>query len=118
LASPSASGGAPSTGPTSRESAAILPAAILDPILDDAARRSAVPRGDLRIVRADGATWSDGGLGCPLPGMLYPQVLVEGYWVVVDAAGEELDYRGAASGFRLCEIPSNERRPPLDSTHS
>ena len=44
-----------------------------------------------------------GGLGCPLPGMVYPQVVVDGYQVIVEADGRTYDYRGSGVGkFRLC----------------
>jgi hypothetical protein len=47
--------------------------------------------------------WPDGSLGCPQPGMLYTQVLTPGYQVVVEAGGEEYDYRMGRTGtFRLC----------------
>ena len=36
--------------------------------------------------------------------MSYTMALVDGYHVILVAAGEELDYRvGAQGGFRLCE---------------
>ena len=51
-------------------------------------------------------TWSDGSLGCPEPGMMYTQALVDGYQVIVEANGTQLDYRGSGPGqFRVCENP-------------
>lgn len=81
-----------------------VPDAILQPILDDAADRSGVPPEELEVVRAEAVVWPDGSLGCPEPGTMYTQALVDGYWVVVDADGTELDYRiGSSGSFRLCE---------------
>lgn len=92
-----------------------LPAEIVDPLLDDAATRSGVPRDQLVVARAEPVTWPDGGLGCPEPGMMYIQVLVDGYWVVIQTGKQELDYRGTdRGGFRLCSRPAGERRPPAD----
>jgi hypothetical protein len=80
-----------------------LPAVILDPLLADVTQRSGVAREQLVIVSATSTTWSDGSLGCPTPGQMYTQALVEG-WQAVVRAGEKLyDYRGAgASNFKLC----------------
>jgi hypothetical protein len=91
----------PSTGaPVTGE----VPAEILAGILADAAERTGVPEDAIEVVRAEAVTWSDGSLGCPEPGMLYTQALVDGFQVVVNADGEELDYRvGQGGSFRLCE---------------
>jgi len=37
-------------------------------------------------VEVDAVTWPDTSLGCPKPGMMYPQVLVEGVLVQLRAA--------------------------------
>jgi hypothetical protein len=29
--------------------------------------------------------WNDGSLGCPEPGMMYTQALVNGYWLIIEA---------------------------------
>ncbi|HYI65340.1 MAG TPA: hypothetical protein VEW95_00285 [Candidatus Limnocylindrales bacterium] len=81
-----------------------LPNEILAGILSDAAQRTGVAEDAIEVVRADAMTWSDGSLGCPEPGMLYTQALVDGFHVIVNADGEELDYRvGQGGSFRLCE---------------
>jgi hypothetical protein len=81
-----------------------VPAGILAGVLADAAERAGAAEDDIEIVEAVAMTWSDGSLGCPEPGMLYTQALVDGYQVILDAGGEELDYRITADGgFRLCE---------------
>ena len=60
----------------------------------------------MTIVSAHAETFSDGSLGCPEPGMMYTQALVDGYQVVVEANGTQLDYRGSGPGqFRVCENP-------------
>lgn len=62
-----------------------------------------VPAAEVTVVSGVAVTWPDRGLGCPLPGVNYPQVPVDGYQVVVDAGGWRLDYRGSGVGdFRLC----------------
>ena len=91
-----------------------VPQGILTPILNEAALLAKVPREQLAIVRAEAVVWNDGSLGCPEPGMQDTQALVNGYWVVVNAAGETYDFRvGRDGSFRLC--PAGRGRPPLKS---
>jgi len=83
-----------------------LPASITDPIVADAAGRLGVDPSAVTVVSAHAETFSDGSLGCPEPGMMYTQALVDGYQVVVEANGTQLDYRGSGPGqFRLCKNP-------------
>ena len=83
-----------------------VPEDLLASILADAAARSGEPAEALEVITAQAMSWNDGSLGCPEPGMLYTQALVDGYQVVVRAAEEELDYRAGNGGFRLCENPT------------
>jgi len=88
-----------------------VPRAILDPILKEAAKLTNVPREQLVIVRAEPVVWNDGSLGCPEPGMMYTQALVNGYWVVIEAGGQKYDFRvGRGSTFSLC--PRGQGQPP------
>jgi hypothetical protein len=108
-ASPQPTGGstdpAASTPPGSTTPGEV-PAAILEAILADASQRTGVPVEDLIIRDARLVTWPDGALGCPQPGMVYIQVLVDGYQVVVVADMAVLDYRGGGDSFRLCPLGS------------
>lgn len=81
-----------------------VPADILQAISEDAAAVTATEISDVEVVMAKAVTWNDGSLGCPEPGMMYTQALVDGYQVVVRAADQELDYRVGRNGeFRICE---------------
>jgi len=91
----------PAPGPSGSGSVT-LPPSIVDPIVADAAARLGVPASDVVVVTAVAKTWSDGGLGCPIPGMVYPQMLTDGYQVVVRVGLQTLDYRGSGSQFRIC----------------
>ena len=107
---PSAASGEPSNDGSGSGSGpggeVMLPASITDPIVADAATRLAVDPSAVKIVSAKPETFSDGSLGCPEPGMMYTQALVDGYQVVVEANGTQLDYRGSGPGqFRLCKNP-------------
>ena len=69
------------------------------------------------IVRAESVVWNDGSVGCPETGMEYAQALVNGYWVVIDAAGRTYDFRvGRGGSFRLCL--EGHGHPPLRSDAS
>lgn len=81
-----------------------VPEELLAAILEDAETRAAAEGEDLVVVRAEAVTWNDGSLGCPQPGMIYTQALVDGYWVVLEVGDQQFDYRAATSGyFALCE---------------
>lgn len=81
-----------------------VPATILEAIREDAAAVASADPGDVEVVTAKAVTWNDGSLGCPEPGMMYTQALVDGYQVIVRAGDEELDYRVGTNGtFRICE---------------
>ena len=88
-----------------------VPQRILDPILNEAAALANVAPEQLVIVRAESVVWNDGSLGCPEPGMMYTQALVNGYSVVINAADQNYDFRVDSGGnFRLC--PPGQGHPP------
>jgi hypothetical protein len=103
---PAGAAGEEQTVPNADASLAGIPGDVLNSVLDDAAQRLGVPADALVVTHAEAVTWNDGALGCPEPGMMYTQALVDGYWIVVEAGGQSLDYRVPASGsFRICENP-------------
>jgi hypothetical protein len=84
-----------------------VPAGILAAILADLAGRLGVSADEIQVVRGESVVWNDGSLGCPEPGMMYTQALVDGYWVVLEQGGQTYDYRATTRGyFRLCESPA------------
>lgn len=83
-----------------------MPASIVDPIVADAAASLGVDPSAVKIVGAEARTYGDSSLGCPRPGEMYTQAIVDGYQVIVEADGRQLDYRGSGPGrFRICEDP-------------
>jgi hypothetical protein len=83
------------------------PEDVLSPIIDDVAERTGAEPAEIEVLRSQSITWNDGSLGCPKPGMVYTQALVEGYWVVLSYQGQEFDYRVDERGaFFLCEEPT------------
>jgi hypothetical protein len=88
-----------------------VPQRILDPILKEASALAKVAREKLVILRAEAVVWNNGSLGCPEPGMMYTQALINGYWVVIEAAGQTYDFRVDAGGrFQVC--PAGRGRSP------
>lgn len=85
---------------------AAVPAAVVAAVLADATGRTGVASGSITFVRAEAVTWPSGALGCPEPGRMYTDALVQGYWLVVAAGGTQLDYRATQSGaFKVCPGP-------------
>ncbi len=80
-----------------------LPTSITDAVVADIARLAGVTVDQVTILSAERVTFPDGGLGCPVPGMAYTQVQVDGYRIVALAGGRSYDYRGSGSTFRLCD---------------
>jgi hypothetical protein len=110
--------GSPAADPTgSATPASGTPAGSLDPalgglvqpVIADAAARLAVEPSAVALVSIEAVTWNDGSLGCPKPGEMYTQALVDGHRIVVGAGGTTLDYRVIGPGaFRVCEHPATE----------
>lgn len=42
----------------------------------------------IRVIDVQAVVWPDGSLGCPQPDQMYTQALVNGYRIVLEAAGE------------------------------
>ena len=86
-----------------------VPADTIRAITEDAAAVTGIDASEVEIITAKAATWTDGSLGCPEPGMMYTQALVDGYQVIVRVGDQELDYRvGGGGEFRICEEGSGE----------
>ena len=81
-----------------------VPADLLAEIVADAAGRTGMAEDALTVIQDQAVVWPDGSLGCPQPGMMYTQALVDGYHVLVQAGETVLDYRATQrSSFVLCE---------------
>ncbi|MGI8828943.1 MAG: hypothetical protein ACR2I5_04105 [Candidatus Limnocylindria bacterium] len=100
------------TGPLESEAAmpgmpADIPDAAWTAILADLSEVVGQPVESPTVLSAESLTYNDGSLGCPEPGQMYTQALVDGYRVIVEADGEEYDYRiGRGTDVRLCESGS------------
>jgi hypothetical protein len=101
---------APSSGPSPSPaqpspSGALVPAGLVDAILADLEARIGVDVSSAVVVSAEEATWPDGAMGCPKPGEVYTQAIVDGYRVIVSFDSLEYDYRVSDTGaVRFCSV--------------
>jgi hypothetical protein len=80
-----------------------VPQPILALLRDDLARRALVKPETITVVSATEQQWPDGSMGCPKPGVMYTQMIVPGYRVVLQASGEKYAYHSDRSGkFIVC----------------
>jgi len=88
-----------------------LPMTTIAPAIADLAARIGVVKSAIQVLHAIAVIWNDSSLGCPQPGQSYTQVLVHGFWVVLEHDGERYSYHAGNKGiFRLC---TNAPRGPL-----
>ena len=79
---------------------------VAQPAVTDLAERLGVDESAITVVSVEEVTWSDGSIGCPEPGMMYTQALVNGTLVVLEVEGKEYEYHsGGARGLFYCETP-------------
>lgn len=87
--------------PTDTHMVGEVPEAILSSLREDLSARGA---DGAELVHAEAIVWPNGAMGCPEPGRMYTQALIEGYRVVFEQAGDRWDYRVSQNGgFMLCE---------------
>jgi hypothetical protein len=75
-----------------------LPAQLRASVIADAARRAGVSESAVVVRGSEEIQFPDGSLGCPQPGMMYTQMVIPGYRVVVQAGGKTFDYRATRDG--------------------
>lgn len=93
---------APSSNATTQGSGEVPPQ-LLAIFQDDLARRALVKHEAITVVSATEQQWSDGAMGCPQPGQMYTQMIVPGYRVVLQAAGNKYSYHSDRRGnFVVC----------------
>ncbi|HEY7628659.1 MAG TPA: hypothetical protein VH761_16430 [Ilumatobacteraceae bacterium] len=80
----------------------------LQPYIDiavaDLAKRLSIGTDQIEVVSATLKEWPDGSLGCPQPGMQYPQVMTDGALIVLSTGQKSFNYHagGSRTPF-LCE---------------
>lgn len=58
----------------------------------DFALRNRLDPADVALRRLQAVTWPDGALGCPQPGSMVTQALVDGYWLELEGGGQDAEY--------------------------
>lgn len=61
-----------------------------------------IDAGRVTVVAVTARDFPDASLGCPQPGMAYPQVITPGFQVLVEADGRRFDVRVAGKRGRIC----------------
>ena len=87
-----------------------LPPPVVVAIADMAAHLNVQPE-QVTVVGLEEVTWSDASLGCPLPGMMYAQVLVPGYRVTLEAVGRRFEYHTDRTS-RAVRVAQAQMTPP------
>lgn len=85
---------APQTELTPAEQAAI---ARLSSTLD-------LPAGQISILSTEAVNWPDGCLGIQRPGMMCTEAIVPGYKIVLEAGGEQYEFRTNESGSQVAQV--------------
>lgn len=101
--------------PPSTSAPAIPPApgTLADQAVTDLASRLGLDPGQITVVSWEEVTWRDGSIGCPQPGMVYTQALVNGSKIVLEVDGVEYHYhQGGNRDLFLCEQPATQKSPP------
>ena len=114
-------GSVPTEGPSDHMDVSSLPPSdrsIVEAAVADLAETASVPPEEIEVVSFERVTWSDGSLGCPQPGMLYTQALVDGSLTVLELDAVQYRYHaGTDDRPFLCDSPlakpATSPPPPL-----
>ena len=86
------------------------PQALIEKAKADLAQRLSVSETQINLVKIDQVIWPDASLGCPQEGMIYAQVQISGYLILLKYKGDEFEYHANIHGNTFyCENPT----PPL-----
>ncbi len=69
------------------------------------AAESGLTPGQLIVISLEAMNFADGSLDCPQPGMVYPQVITPGYWVLLEGGSQSFDVRVSGDRGRICDKP-------------
>jgi hypothetical protein len=69
-----------------------VPREVRRAVVADAARRLRVAPSAVVLTQAEKVAWSDASLGCPLPGMVYTQAIVDGFRITAKTVAGSLTY--------------------------
>ncbi|MEO8063379.1 MAG: hypothetical protein ABI821_11605 [Pseudomonadota bacterium] len=100
---------------------ASIPRAVRRAVVADAARRFKVAESAVVLTQTEKVTWSDASLGCPEPGQMYAQMLVDGFRIVAKTDAGSLAYNTDSGGkvvsCAAAQRPGvNSATPPMMDT--
>jgi hypothetical protein len=79
--------------------------AVIAAVQQAAADQVGLSPAEVHVQQVEAHQWGDSSLGCPRPGLLYSQVVTDGFLVVVTAADKTLEYHSDARGrVVLCQV--------------
>jgi hypothetical protein len=79
--------------------------AVEQAIADLAARLNILPSA-INVISQESAAWPNAGLGCPQPGIGYPEVQIDGTRIVLSHTGIHYEYHTGLARVILCETGS------------
>lgn len=94
----------PTASPETPQEDAVTPEQ--EQAIADLAEHLEVDAAEIEVVSVEDVTWPDGALGCPEPGKMYTQAMVDGQRIVLAHDGTEYAYHsgGDRAPFH-CEDP-------------
>lgn len=69
----------------------------------DLTTRANVLPDEIKVKSAEAVEWRDASLGCPIPGVMYAQVITPGYLIVLETAGQEWNYHASTTQVMYCD---------------
>lgn len=80
-------------------------ARVIELARQDLAERLGIDLEQIEVRSAEAVTWPNTSLGCPKPGMMYAEVLVEGYLIELVVDGKSYEYHADQERVVLCQVP-------------
>ncbi len=76
---------------------------LIDQAKADLTTRANVSLDAITLSSVESVEWRDASLGCPMPGVMYAQVITPGYLIVLEAGGKEYKYHASMKRVLWCD---------------
>ncbi len=83
--------------PDPQDADEVAASAIVQTAITDLRDRLGDPTAEVTVVSVEEVDWPDGSIGCPQPGMVYTQAIVNGTKIVLTHAGIRYPYHQGGS---------------------
>jgi len=81
--------------------------ALIEKAKADLAQRLSITASQIKAIETKEVFWPDASLGCPQPGIVYDQIPIPGYLIMLMYAEKEYEYHASIRGDSLyCENPT------------